>query len=329
MAKELVVLNGASNIARSVVSAHLARTGSKYSSVKLIDARPYRQSVYQWQRGLSGMKVHKCMARSAAAIDLGLEGAQDVVYFTHDYVTMSSDKNSHLVAAAKLTKKHGVKNFVAVCPVEHNLAWTEDEKSCHVKAQDSENEAIQANANMTLLKTNLAFGPQSHLIHYLTQCAIVGSSPYSNLVSRNSRFEYAPIHTDDIASAMGSALEESQHKGAYTLSGKDRLTLSHILSTLETKAGKSAGSTQSSTIPGIDLIWEFFVGNTNDQNLSQLVAFYEANPNLANDVSSSSWHKTTGQSPSISFENYYANESLTEENFAHPTMGAYKCAHLD
>ena len=110
MAGELVVLNGASNIARSVVAAHLARTGSKYSSIKLIDARPYRQSVYKWQVGLTGVKVNKHLARNATSIDLGLEGAQDVVYFTHDYVTMSSDKNSHLVAAAKLTKKHGVKN---------------------------------------------------------------------------------------------------------------------------------------------------------------------------------------------------------------------------
>jgi len=31
---------------------------------------------------------------------------------------MSSDKNSHLVATAKLAKKHGIKNFVAVCPIE-------------------------------------------------------------------------------------------------------------------------------------------------------------------------------------------------------------------
>jgi hypothetical protein len=45
---ELVVLNGASNIARSVISAHLAKNAGKYSSVKLVDARPYRQSVYGW-----------------------------------------------------------------------------------------------------------------------------------------------------------------------------------------------------------------------------------------------------------------------------------------
>ena len=45
---ELVVMNGAGNIARSVVSAHLRRNAGKYASVKLVDARPYRQSVYNW-----------------------------------------------------------------------------------------------------------------------------------------------------------------------------------------------------------------------------------------------------------------------------------------
>ena len=45
---ELVILNGASNIARSLASAHLLRNAGKYASIKLIDARPYRQSVYQW-----------------------------------------------------------------------------------------------------------------------------------------------------------------------------------------------------------------------------------------------------------------------------------------
>jgi len=60
---------------------------------------------------------------------LALEGAQEVLYFTHDYYTMSSDKNSHIQAAAQLVKKHGVSKFVAVCPVEQDLAWSEDEKN--------------------------------------------------------------------------------------------------------------------------------------------------------------------------------------------------------
>ena len=60
---------------------------------------------------------------------MSLHGAKNVLYVTHDYFTMSSDKNIHLQLAAKLAKKHGVPNFVAVCPFEQDLAWSEDDKS--------------------------------------------------------------------------------------------------------------------------------------------------------------------------------------------------------
>ena len=160
------------------------------------------------------------MARSVQSIDIGLEGAQHAVYFTHDYFTMSSDKNSHLVAAAKLAKKHGINNFVAVCPFEHDLAYSEDSQSYYDKVQEAENQALQANPNMTILRTNLAFGPQTHLIHFLTQCAIVGKCPYKNLLSPKNQFEYSPIHTDDIATAMREALSSSR-PGRFNLNGPE------------------------------------------------------------------------------------------------------------
>jgi collagenase-like PrtC family protease len=81
---------------------------------------------------------------------------------------MASDKNAHLQVAAKLAKKHGVKNFVAVCPLEHDLAWAEEKETFHEKVNEAENEALVANPNMTILKPNLAFGPETHLIHFLT-----------------------------------------------------------------------------------------------------------------------------------------------------------------
>lgn len=58
-----------------------------------------------------------------------MEGASNVIYFTHDYFTMSSDKNDHLLAISKLTNKLGIKNTVAVCPLELDLAYSEDSKS--------------------------------------------------------------------------------------------------------------------------------------------------------------------------------------------------------
>jgi hypothetical protein len=67
------------------------------------------------------------MARAGGNIKLSMEGASDVVYFTHDYYTMSSDKNTHLKLSAKLAKSQGVQNFVAICPFEHELYWTEND----------------------------------------------------------------------------------------------------------------------------------------------------------------------------------------------------------
>jgi hypothetical protein len=57
-----------------------------------------------------------------------LEGAKDVVYFTHDYFATSADKNNSLVATAKLSKSLGVERIVAVNPIELNLYYTEEAK---------------------------------------------------------------------------------------------------------------------------------------------------------------------------------------------------------
>ena len=46
---ELVVVNGANAISRGVLS-RLA--GKQYQKIRLLDFRPYRKSVYDFQRGL-------------------------------------------------------------------------------------------------------------------------------------------------------------------------------------------------------------------------------------------------------------------------------------
>jgi hypothetical protein len=42
---------------------------------------------------------------------------------------MTSDKNKFIQSTAKYAKKHGVENFVAVCPIEHEMYYNEDEKT--------------------------------------------------------------------------------------------------------------------------------------------------------------------------------------------------------
>ena len=126
---ELVVVNGANNIAKSVIRG-LTATG-QYSKVRLLDFHAHRQSVYALQRELAekGIELDKRLTKNAQSLELGIEGADKVIYFTHDYFSMVSCKNNFLVASSKIAKRQGVKQMVAICPVEHDMAYSDEGKT--------------------------------------------------------------------------------------------------------------------------------------------------------------------------------------------------------
>ena len=126
---ELVVVNGANNIAKSVIRG-LTATG-QYSKVRLLDFHAHRQSVYALQRELAekGIELDKRLTKNAQSLELGIEGADQLVYFTHDYFSMVSCKNNFLVASSKIAKRQGVKQMVAICPVEHDMAYSDEGKT--------------------------------------------------------------------------------------------------------------------------------------------------------------------------------------------------------
>ena len=66
-----------------------------------------------------------------------------------------------------MAKKLGVKDVVAVCPVEHDMAFSDDSKSWIEKRQEAEQEAISAHPKMQILSTDLVYGGSSHLVHYM------------------------------------------------------------------------------------------------------------------------------------------------------------------
>lgn len=136
--------------------------------------------------------MDKRMTRNAQALDIALEGADKVLYFTHDYTNMTSDKNNFLVGTAKLAKKHGVDNMVAVCPVEHDFAYSETGDSWVQKRQEAEKEALSANGNLSILSTDLVYGEDaSHMVHFMQQCAMAGKIN-GNFLSGSATFQ--PVH---------------------------------------------------------------------------------------------------------------------------------------
>jgi hypothetical protein len=89
-----------------------------------------------------------------------------MVYFTHDYTSLVSCKNNFLVGSAKLAKKHGITNVVAVLPLEHDIAYTEDDnKSWLELRQEAEQQALQAHKAITLLSSDIVYSSEpTHLM---------------------------------------------------------------------------------------------------------------------------------------------------------------------
>jgi len=215
---ELVVVNGANNIAKSVIRNLCA--GGKYNRVRMLDFRPYKSSAYAFQRELAGnnIELNKHMLSNMGSLELGMEGADKVVYFTHDYFSMTSCKNNTLVAAANIAKKLGVENMVAVCPVEHDMAFSDDAQSWISKRQEAEQKALSNNSKMSVLNSDLVFSNDAtHLVHYMHQCAFAGKIQGSFL-SEGSKFR--PVHSSDLTSAIQSSMDGGL-TGQYAVRGAE------------------------------------------------------------------------------------------------------------
>ncbi len=173
---ELVVVGGSNAIARGIIK----KIAPQFSKIRMLDARPYRKSVYAMQRALPATcELEKVQVNSAKAMEYALEGADQVLYFTHDYLAMTHDKNEYLKRTAINCEKVGAKKLIAVSPIEFDLHYTEDRQTPLEKRDEAEHEALAAFKNTVLLRPNFVYGGDSHFVHYLTQCAFAGNVPKS------------------------------------------------------------------------------------------------------------------------------------------------------
>lgn len=325
---ELVVVNGSSAISRGVLSK---LAGKNYQKIRLLDFRPYRKSVYAFQRTLpNGVELQKEMVQSVANLDHGLEGAQDVVYFTHDYFANTSDKNNFIQATSRLAKKHGVKKLVAVCPIEHELFWSED-KHTPLEVRDAAQEkALQSFDKMTILNANLVYGKDSYLFHYMTQCAYAGKIAKS--IGGSNTFQYKPVSSSDLALAVETALNNTEEvKGKkFSVSGTETVTMNELLHLLEKQVGKDSGSTSlKGSLLGLglsDYVEEFFTGITHDKNMGRFAEYMDSHrPNIEAD----DFFSKFGLAHSCDVKQYVANKKVREDDLVFPIFSNYKMVSLD
>jgi hypothetical protein len=189
---------------------------------------------------------------------------------------MASCKNNFLIGTAKLAAQQKIENVIAVCPVEHDLAYSEDDKNWVQKRQEAEQEALIANKNLTIMNTDLVFseGP-SHLLHFAAQSVAKGSIPASFL----GQASFRPIHTDDIGRAIAHVQKNGTMHGQHAIRGTEEHKLMQIILMIEQASGKSSTQAKKSLPLGFTpLLWleEFVSGITTDTNMSKMLEFFNA-----------------------------------------------------
>lgn len=129
--------------------------------------------------------------------------------------------------------------MVAVCPLEHELYWSEDKHTPIEIRDDAQMKALQNFDKLTILNSNLVFGKDSsYLIHYMTQCAAAGK--ISKSIGGSKGYQYKPISSEDLTLAIETALgNTSEVKGQrFNVNGSQSATLNEILHMAEKSVGK-------------------------------------------------------------------------------------------
>lgn len=182
---------------------------------------------------------------------------------------MTSDKNSFLVGTSKLAKKHGVSSLTAVCPVEHDMAYTENlGKSWIQQRREAEQEALAANPKLSILNTDLVFGRDPlYMIHYMAQCALAGRIQREFLLE-NANFR--PVHHADVTRAVEYAIDHQLGK-QFKVRGDEKISIKNLLRMIETSCDKTPGATKAlAKVPLLklsEMAEEFLVGITHDRNM--------------------------------------------------------------
>ena len=161
---------------------------------------------------------------NSKALSVGVEGSKVVLYFTHDYLSMTHSKNQYLKATAQAAREGGVEKLIAVCPIEYDLYYTEDYENPETERLEAEQAAFDAFPNMVLLRPNLTFGDYSYFVRYLQQSVLNGTVS-KDVASESDYTKYYPVHLDDLTTVMREINSNyDEHKGkTYSVAGADDL----------------------------------------------------------------------------------------------------------
>ena len=327
---ELVVVNAASNISKQVIRRLTA--GGQYSRVRFLDFNPYTQLSYSFQREMAekGVTLDKRMTQSSAGLTHNLEGADKVLYFTHQYTNMSIDKNLFLLGTAAAARELKIKNVTAVCPVEHDFAYSEDEKSWVQHREEAEQRALQICPDMTILESDLVYSDQpSHALHYMAQMIAGGKGLGAGLLSEKAKFK--PVSCVDLTQAVAHSMGEERLTGHFAVQGADEHSALEITHLIEGACGKEVGSSKPRNEMLHKLmqgVIDFKYGQTIDGNIVDMMTHFHEHTDESPVQGDSFWEASGLQLSGASLADHYKT-GVDAESLQHPSVGEYAAPQLN
>lgn len=191
-------------------------------------------------------------------------------------------------------------------------------------------QALQNFDKLNILNTNLVFGRDSYLLHYMTQCAYAGK--ISKAVGGSKNFQYKPISSDDLTTAVEAALGSDEKGQRFQVNGTQQASLNDILHLIEQSVGKDAGSTglrrQLLGLGISDYVEEFFTGITHDKNMGRMAQYMDAHtPNF--EAGSPDFFKHFGLTQKVGLKEYFQSTKVKEEDLVFPIFSDYKMVSLN
>ena len=239
---------------------------------------------------------------------------------------MTVEKNVFLHGTAKIAQKLGVKKLTAVCPVEHDFCYNEDEKTWVQHRQEAEQKALQDNSTLAILNTDIIYGKKpSHLLHYAAQKVAKGTAP---LAFHSELAKFKPLHDGDLFIAVNHSMQSSL-SGQFSVRGNSELSMKEMLTLIETASGKGENTT-GKPFPYSPMLFveEFLHGMTIDRNMECLLEHMDQHPEENLVPGEDFWSHIASQ-PQSDVRSFYAANKVDHESLELPSTGDYKMPHLN
>lgn len=234
----LLVFNSSNRIAQGVIK-RLYGSGN-FEKIVCADLYPSYSSIQRFLKFKdelkdvsSNTKLSDIKANERSELSHAIQGCTHLLYVTHDYYALTASKLNLIKTTAELAKKNrNIKRFVALTPVEHDHFG---ETNPAQAARASEQEALNIYPNLTVLKSDLTFGPHSTVAHSILTRLVNGRG-----LPEASSASARPIHSEDVASITETVLSEDKYQGkSYLLQGADNISISDYVNILRKHSGSN------------------------------------------------------------------------------------------